>query len=69
MLDACEKKDGEGVRNHSRAMTIEDMRKMRLYTEQRLQDRTVQADLKEMTTLLMDAALRDTGHTCMARSD
>lgn len=28
MLDACKNKDGEGERKHSRAMSIEDMRKL-----------------------------------------
>ena len=28
MLDACKNKDGEGERKHSRAISIEDMRKL-----------------------------------------
>ena len=28
MLDACKNKDGEGERKHSRAMSIEDMKKL-----------------------------------------
>jgi hypothetical protein len=28
MLDACKNKDGEGERKHSRAMSIDDMRKL-----------------------------------------
>lgn len=31
MLEACKNKDGEGERRHSRAMSIEDMQKLRLH--------------------------------------